>query len=151
LYLASDEAIVLIPQPVKKFGPNSCSATAAALSFCDDAGEQQLTGIGRPHSARTLLAVERQGVGSDVVAPERLFEPNPEILGLAVKLGGAFCESAGGGHLCAKALRSVDVTLHLAERDRAFGALLSSTLELSRSGRCPSTRRRRSERKRVSL
>src|SRR6185312_14070215 len=42
--------------------------------FADHAAEQKLTGIGRPYPARPLVAVERERVGAEFVAPECLLE-----------------------------------------------------------------------------
>ena len=94
-----DRAVVVGHRIVARFGrsdrpdaPASEEVRAQQLlsdrrrSFLrDDAGEQQLTGIGRAHSARTLPAIERERIGPDVFAPERLFEANPEIFSRALQ------------------------------------------------------------------
>ena len=117
---ASEEAIVLIPQPVKKVGPRSCSATAAALSCAtmpaNNKYQRSTTALGKGASARRARA-RRCRYPRTRTPPEIR---NPEIFGLAFKFVRAFGEAAGGGHLRREALRGEDITLHLAERDRTF-------------------------------
>ena len=67
------------------------------------------------------MAVESQGVGPDVVAPERRLESKPQSLGLAQKFRSALGQVDGGGNFRRQALGGVDIALDLAERDCAFG------------------------------
>src|SRR5581483_8961350 len=51
-----------------------------------DSGEQAMSGVGGAHPARLLAAVERQGIGSQVAAPEPLLELCPQRFSLEFKL-----------------------------------------------------------------
>ena len=66
-------------------GPQELLRDRRGAVFRHNAGKQQLAGVGGPHPARPLSPVERQRVGADVLAPERLFEANPQVLRLALQ------------------------------------------------------------------
>ena len=95
-----------------------------ARSSRDDAGEQQLPGIGRPHPARLLGAVERQRVGAEFLAPERLLEACGKLLAPRSSSLPAFVRKPKRrAQRAASRLRGEDVALHFAQRDVAFGQL----------------------------
>src|SRR5690349_11427680 len=64
-----------------------------------------------------MVAIERDGVGVQLFAPEGVFEFAANALGLLVQLGGAVGFSECRGHDGGGAASGVDVALHFAERD----------------------------------
>ena len=77
----------------------------------------------RAHAAGPLVAVERQRVGRELVAPERLLEAARRSVGArrcAARRARARCP-ARVASAAACAPRRVDVALHLAQRDRPLG------------------------------
>ena len=55
-------------------------------------------GIGGAHAAGPLRAVERQRVGADVRAPERLLEPIAQVLGFVAELHRELATAEPGRH-----------------------------------------------------
>src|SRR5262249_33883534 len=86
-----------------------------------DTGEQHLTGIGAAYPARLLLAVERERIGAELLAPERCIETLRELLGLGGEAGGELGPSEPRGAARRQVLGAVDIALHLRQRDRAVG------------------------------
>ena len=58
----------------EKMRPHQIGGDHAGAIFAHDAAEQQLPGIRRAHLARLLGAIERQRVGAEFLAPERLLQ-----------------------------------------------------------------------------
>ncbi len=85
-----------------------------------DAGEQHLAGVGGPHLALPLAAVQRQRIGADLLAPERLLECGLQRIGLQVERRRKLPTAEGRGHFRGMALRRVDIALNLAQRDRSL-------------------------------
>src|SRR5260370_20113171 len=75
--------------------------------------------IGRWEPARFLGAAERTRVETDLFAPERLFEPPREALGVELEPVGEIMEAEAAGALGGQPLGGVCVALRFAERDRA--------------------------------
>src|SRR5439155_22328256 len=79
--------------------------------------------VRRAHLARPLSPVERQRVGADALAPERLLEARAQRL----RAAGVFLRAAGvlapGCEHRGRAPRGVRIALHLAQRDRVLGPL----------------------------
>ena len=96
---------------------------AARAILAHDAGEQQLPGIGGAHAARRLVAVERQRIGAELLAPERLLETLGEQLRLGLELAHHVETAEPPGAARRQPLGGEHVALHLGERDMAFGEL----------------------------
>ena len=62
-----------------------------------DAGEEELACVGAAHVAGPLVAVERERVGADVLAPEGGLEACAQLLGLLFELRGERALAAVGG------------------------------------------------------
>src|SRR5437660_8198315 len=80
-----------------------------------------MPGIRGDNAAGPLLAVERDRVSRQIIAPESVVELAPQCLG-------GFCESRRyrvvaerARQLCRVPLSGIDIALHLAERDRTIG------------------------------
>ena len=85
-----------------------------------DPREQAVPRVRGPHLAPPLLAVERQGVGGDLLAPEVLLEFLAQLLGLPLQLLGVIVLAEQAGQRGGRLARGVDVPLHLAEGDRTL-------------------------------
>src|ERR1700733_10817225 len=55
--------------------PHQIGRDQARAILADNAAEEQSPGVRRPHLAWLLVAIERQRVGAEFLAPERLLEP----------------------------------------------------------------------------
>src|SRR5690606_23005128 len=80
---------------------------------------QDVSRVRRAHAARLLLAVERERVGIEALAPELLVEPLAEPRRRVLEPGGAQRLADSAREPGSSKLRLVDVALHLRERDRA--------------------------------
>ena len=108
------------PQPENDSGARSVRATCRACSGLGDAGEEALPGVGGPHPAGPLVAVQGQGVGGQLLAPECLLEPLAQRLGLLRQLRGPVRPPQHGSQRRAGPPGGVDVALHLAQSDGAM-------------------------------
>src|SRR5689334_15200812 len=77
-----------------------------------------MTGIRGAHAARALVAVERERIGADLLAPEGTLEAFAQRLGLAVQLRRELRHGEGARAARNAALGVIDIGLHLGERDR---------------------------------
>ena len=77
--------------------------------------------IGRDHSTGPLAAVERDRVRGQLLAPEGRLEILPQPFGHAIELRRHRLIAQGARQLRGVVLGGVDITLHLAQRDRPFG------------------------------
>jgi hypothetical protein len=84
-----------------------------------DAREQAVAGVGGADRAPLLVAVERERERAQLLAPERVLEPRALLLGLGVERCGLIEAPERAGEHGRRAARRIDVTLHLAQRDRA--------------------------------
>jgi hypothetical protein len=73
------------------------------------------------HPAGRLVAVERQGVGADVLAPERALEAPAQFARLGLQRLGPLGHPEDARAFGGQAPRQVDVALHLDQRDRPLG------------------------------
>src|SRR2546430_17004093 len=72
--------------------------------------------VGRSHVARAFVAVERERIGAEVFAPERIVEALAQAIGACVPVARAEIVSHLGELRGATPCR-IRVSLHLAERD----------------------------------
>src|SRR5205807_1965671 len=86
-----------------------------------DAAEEALTGIRRPYAAWPLVAVEREGVGRQVVAPELVLEGGAQLFGFVPETVARRSAPERIGDARRANLGIVDVRLHLGERDGRVG------------------------------
>ncbi len=112
-----------MPHPEKNFGLIRSAATSRARSGSDDAGEEKLAGIRGSHLARPLGAVERQRVGAELLAPERLLEALGQEQRGGFELGRLIDQSEAPGAARRQPLAGKDISLNLRQRDIAFGEL----------------------------
>ena len=105
------------PQPENDSGASSVRATRPARSAVGDAGEQALAGVGGAHAAGPFPAVEGQGVGVEVFAPEGRLEALPQRRRLAVQFVGPPRAPQDAGQQGGGAAGRVDVALDLAQGD----------------------------------
>src|SRR3954451_19977182 len=103
--------------------PHQIGGDEARAVLADHAAEQDLAGVGGPHLAGPLLAVECKRIGAELLAPERGLETLGQRLALGLelpgKIGFAEPERAARG----EPLGGKDVTLHLGQREIAFREL----------------------------
>src|SRR5262249_58751776 len=59
--------------------PQQVDGDAARAILGDHAAEQEMASIRRAHGTRTLLAIERERVGAELLAPERRLETFGEL------------------------------------------------------------------------
>src|SRR5690606_9384755 len=78
------------------------------------AGEEQMSRVGSPHLTGALLAIERERVSADVLAPERLLEPVPQAVRFLLQRDGKGPVSELAREIGACPLRGIDIALHLA-------------------------------------
>ena len=108
------------PQPENDAGARSVRATCAGVLGARDAGEEALPGVGRPYAAGPLVAVQSQGVGGQLLAPERLLEPLPQRLSLLRQLRRPVHPPQRGSQRRTGPLGGVHVPLNLAQSDGAM-------------------------------
>ena len=110
-----------MPQPENIAVAHDRVGDAARPLGRGDAAHQTLRGVRRHDAARPLVAVEGQGVGAQVVAPEALLERVAQPLGLAAQRARTLVVAKRGRELGGVHLGRIHVALHLAERHRPFG------------------------------
>jgi hypothetical protein len=86
-----------------------------------DAGEQALAGVRAAHATGLLAAVQGQDVAAELVRPESLLESLPQTLRLVAQCLRELAFTQFVGQLGRSVLRSEDVRLDLAQRDRPLG------------------------------
>src|SRR5256885_117473 len=80
-----------------------------------------MPGIGRSHPAWLLVAVQRERVGRQVVAPERGLEPLAQRVRLLREGRGSYRVVQRRGQRRCVSLGAINVGLNLAKSDRTFG------------------------------
>ncbi len=85
-----------------------------------DPRPQAVAGVGGPHPADALRAVERDAVCAQLVDPEGLLELGPQLLRLRGEALGQRIVAERLGQRGRTPLRGEDVALDLAQRDRSF-------------------------------
>src|SRR5947208_13821748 len=88
-----------------------------------DGGEEKLAGIRRSHLARPLGAIERQRVGAEFLAPERLLEALGQEQGCGFELRRLLDQSQAPGAARRQSLAGKDISLNFRQRDIALGEL----------------------------
>src|SRR6185436_16309586 len=81
------------------------------------AGKQQLAGVRAAHAARRAVAVERDRIGAELLAPERGLEARRELVGFLLELGGKLLLAEVEREQRGLAPGEEAVALHLAQRD----------------------------------
>src|SRR5207248_3747723 len=82
-----------------------------------DAAPEHVAGVRRAHEAGALLAVERDRVGADLVAPEGALEALAQLARLGFERVRRVRLAHGAREPRRVRLREVDVALHLGARD----------------------------------
>src|SRR5262245_3606567 len=132
IVMRPDRAVVIGHRIVARFGigdgANAPSGEELrpqqAVGYLDrpiglgNAGEQDLTGIRAADAAGLLLAVERERVGLELLAPEACVESLRQLMGFSLEATRALVPPQPFGATCQHLLRAIDVALHLRKRDR---------------------------------
>src|SRR6185312_7381021 len=82
-----------------------------------DAAPEDVAGIRRAHAARPLVAVEREGIGAQVLAPEVLLEARAKLARRLLERARPLRLPEHPGEARRVDAREIHVALHLAERD----------------------------------
>src|SRR5450432_4162996 len=101
--------------------PHQVGGDAAGTVMAHDAGKQQLPGIGRPHPAWLLGAVECQCIGPELLAPERIFKSLGETLRFRCQFPRFIHQAQAESAACRQVLAGKHIALDFGERDVALG------------------------------
>src|SRR5690348_9562014 len=82
-----------------------------------DSGVQAMSGIRGPDPALSFLAIQRDRVGRNLIAPEGSLKAGSQRFCLGLQLSGARSFAENGCQPGRPALGRVDVALHFAQRD----------------------------------
>src|SRR5437879_10772316 len=96
------------------------SNTTRMLCGCDS-GKKAMTRVRRSYPAGLLPAIERKRVGGKLITPETLFESLEEGFGLLRQITRPCIIAEELSQSGRRHLRSVNVALHFAQRDRSLG------------------------------
>src|SRR5262249_49982754 len=96
------------------------SGDAGSVIIGCDAAKQALTGVGCANPALPLLAIQSNGVGGNVVAPERRFESLSKYFGVPPKVTPALRVPKLVCRLGNSCLSGVYICLHLAKCNGTF-------------------------------
>ena len=97
------------------------SATRRGALGRGDPGEQRMAGVGRAHPAGPLVAVERERVGASSSHQNALSNCSRSASASLARRARRSASPSAAASARRAALGGVDVALHLAQRDRAFG------------------------------